>query len=736
MFADSVIQRKLDGFEEQEGWRPVEHSIEEVDWWQEKLETAFTTDSKGNIYQARSLTEKEKQFISNERAMCVASCGYFMTRYYWIKAKNNILRFTFRQGQWILWEMLRYLDDKGFSKQLQILKARQLGISTVCEGIVLWGALFCPGVAAQIGSSDAQKSQAMLGMLLFAKDQISSLYPWLPPDETRSKRSSDRPIIGFEKIGTRIIVQHGSMRGGMAQGDTPTLTHLSELSQYTDPVKQIDEAILKCLHPGPELVVLLESTGDASHRSAWWWKRKWEWNRDHYWSGGARMLPVFIPWHTTPELYPGPTFILEHPVPPDFTPNEATKEHVNRCEAYVKCTPMLSKIIGENWRMPIEQQWYWQFNYEEAKGQRVEKSWIRQMPGDDFEALMGERDKIVGNQAIEVMSKSIAKIEDYQSYQLTGDGIPEKYEPKTEDVWYGDDSPPRIKFHWNNMVEKRFEWMLVPLKKDLDDTFDPLGKIILFEEPRENFDYSIGWDTGTGVGGDRSIITVTRYGTDDEPDVQVAEYASDTVSLDDIYIFGCAISALYARYMERSMRHPKMVIEQRRKYGDRPYSLARFGMGFTRWHEWGQGFDRKTKKDKVGKNGRIGWYTNEWSRPMLLSSFFGAVENGWYVVRSPWLMEEISGMEQRTTDSGKTRADHERGEHDDRVFAAAMSYFTFHKHDLMAERMQKRYESPSESSIVVESGQCTQSIVIPGETWWKYQQAKEDRLYPLRRSGL
>lgn len=717
MFSPAVISRKLDAFEAFFHWRPVEHSADEIDEWADRLAPVFPSDDKGNIYQSRPLTREEQRFIANERAMCVASCFYFLTRYFWIKHKNQVIRFAFRQGQWILWQMLCWLDEKGFSKQLQILKARQLGVSTVAEGIMLWLAMFCPGAAVQIGSADGQKTQTMLGMLLLAKDKISDLYPWLPPDETRSKRASDRPMIGFDKIGTSVVVQHGAMRGGMGQGATPTGTHLSEVSQYSNPVKQIDEGLLKALHASPELVVLLESTGDASHRSAWWWKKRWEWNRDHYWKNEARMLPVFLPWHTTPELYPG-EWINEHPVPFDFQPHVETLAHVNRCETYVRCTPMLSKILGEQWTMPREQQWFWQFNYDEALGQRVEKSWIRQMPGDDYEALLGEREKVVGEGTIEVMRNSQADFAKTPVYMLVGDGVPEKYEPPEAEIWYGEDSPPRLKCSWTNQGGEKFDWMFVPLKPVPEEKFDPLGKFLIFEEPKEGFDYSMGMDTGTGVGGDRSVICMTKIGIEAEPDFQVAEYASDNVSLDDIYIFGSALAALYGKHLA-DHRHPKIIIEQRRKFGDRPYSMMRFGMGFTRWHLWGQGFDRKTREDKhIGKNPRVGWFTNEWSRPMLIGSSLGAVENRWYVVRSKWLAEEISGIEQRITESGKTRMDHETGEHDDRVFAAAMSYFTMHRHDLMAARMKMRYEEPSQSGIIIEHGPSVPTIVIPGSEKW------------------
>src|SRR6516225_3938217 len=87
MFAPEIVNQKLDRFEAEFGWRPREHSIEEVDAWSKRLESVFEVDRKGNITQVRGLTKEETRFIDNERAMCMASCGYFLTRYYYIKTK-------------------------------------------------------------------------------------------------------------------------------------------------------------------------------------------------------------------------------------------------------------------------------------------------------------------------------------------------------------------------------------------------------------------------------------------------------------------------------------------------------------------------------------------------------------------------------------------------------------------------------------------------------------------------
>ncbi len=424
---------------------------------------------------------------------------------------------------------------------------------------------------------------------------------------------------------------------------------------------------------------------------------------------------MFLPWHTTPELYPGP-WLKKHPVPADFTPNEDTLAHVAKAEAYVHTTEMLRRVIGADWKMPIEQQWFWQFKHEDHKRRRVEKSWYRQMPCDDYEALMGERDKVYSQDAIDVVEKSVAKA---SVYMIAGDGIEEKREPKEGEIWYGDEAPPRQRFHWTTLKKEKMEWMLVPLAPVPDKTFDPLEKLLVWEEPREGFDYSVGDDTGTGVGGDRFILNVTRHGTNEFPDEQVAEFASDSIPTAEQYAWIAAVTAYYARYMKPGPKgHPKICPEMRRKFGDLPYHQTQL-LGFRRWHEWGQGFDRKTFEEKVGKHGRIGWFTNEWSRPMLLSAFEYAVENGWYVVRSKWLQDELKELEQKVMASGKTRVDHASGRHDDRVFAAAMAYWTLHQRDEMMTRMKLRYEKPSESGIVILRGPSVMTTEIPGGKFWE-----------------
>ena len=63
--------------------------------------------------------------------------------------------------------------------------------------------------------------------------------------------------------------------------------------------------------------------------------------------------------------------------------------------------------------------------------------------------------------------------------------------------------------------------------------------------------------------------------------------------------------------------------------------------------------------------------------------------------------------------SGKSKMEHQTGKFDDRVRAAAQSFFTAHDLDVLAERAQKRYATPLKKKTVSKST-CTANRVSVG----------------------
>lgn len=690
MFSEKVILRKLAAFTAKNKWTPIRHSIEEIEHAKAQILSLCETDDKGNLFfDDKNWTPRLTRFVSNERAMSAIDCEYFLTRYYKIAANNRIVQFSLRAGQRAFYKVIQDLEARGKSIEIQCLKARQQGISTLIEGIMTHRVLFIPGAKCAIGSANDQKTYVMMGMMYTALEHIPW---WLGPKQTKDKRSS-APILEFGHLGTSIVIQSGSMKGGIGQGTSPTAVHLSEVCDFTDPVAQIEEGLFKSVHPSPDIFMVLESTGNGN---TGWWADLWRSNKENYWQGLSRQLPLFLPWFMTPELFPTPEFRLNHKVRDDWEPAPETRAMALKCETYVRYTPILRDILGEGWKLPIEQKWFWEWNFMDARRRRTEKSWTRQMPCDDFEALIGEHDSVFDQDSINHIE--VNRDRNGGVYGILGEGIAEKHEPNPLEV---NGKGRRLSSSWITPKEERLEWIFLPLRY-LDTEkpeFSPLKKLMVWEFPEKNADYSVAADTGTGVGGDRSPIIVTKTGRDALPDTQVAEFCCDDITNVEIYAYVAAIVALYATHMEEG-RHPKIIIEQKRKYGDTCQHQLLL-MGMKRHHEFIT-YDKKTLKPKSREGMRLGWFTNEWSRPMLLGMFKYAIENGWYIVNSRWLLEEMEGFEQHLTTAGKTRMDHQGGKHDDRIFAAAMGYFTHHHLDVMIERAKKRYNQPIEEGYSVD----------------------------------
>ena len=135
-------------------------------------------------------------------------------------------------------------------------------------------------------------------------------------------------------------------------------------------------------------------------------------------------------------------------------------------------------------------------------------------------------------------------------------------------------------------------------------------------------------------------------------------------------------------------------------------------MGFN-YHHRPRRYDSKHIKDE--SNRKEGWFSNAWSVPMLMTKFVDAVNGGWYRPASRWLVEELKTLERHAAAGRQSKMTHRSGHHDDRVRAAAQSYFTAHDFDVLAERSQKRYALPQEKQPAMSRGRCSMATVGVGD---------------------
>ena len=115
--------------------------------------------------------------------------------------------------------------------------------------------------------------------------------------------------------------------------------------------------------------------------------------------------------------------------------------------------------------------------------------------------------------------------------------------------------------------------------------------------------------------------------------------------------------------------------------------MKRLGYPISRFFRFGS-YDKIQLKQA---SNRQGWFTNAWSRPMLLGNFVHVVNNGWYVINSPWTIESMRKFEVHRTTTGRIRMDHNVDTEDDDIFAAAISTFITHDKDTLADRSKRQF---------------------------------------------
>ena len=683
MYATRIIERKRAAFARRHHWEPVYHTLAQVDEFKAYIDSITKTESNSkNTYielnrrLKKARLDEIRAWVENEQILCSIDENYFVTRYAYIcDEKGEIFRFKPRKSQEAFDAVVAHFENLEVAIELFLLKARQVGISTRVALKFLHRLLFIGNVQAVMASVQADKSELIGRILNICYERCPW---WLVPQRTMERVGK---MMEWNN-GSVLSIQSGMQPTGIAQGWTPTSIHISEVGDIPNPKKVIEEGLLRATHPTRKLFQVFEGTGNGS---TGWQADYWRAIKEDFPRGRARLAPLFLPWPLATDLYPEADWLQKFPIPEDWIPCEDTRKHVRRCEFYIRSTPVLAQICGHDYEMPRFQQWFWEFNYLAASKTRTQRIWLSQMPADDVEALTGKNDLVFDPEKIEVMAKARPKA--YQVYAIVGPQIDDGFEPDDDQI---DWESPRITVEWTSHRDQHYCWTLVPLKPfDDRNERESFDKLLVFEEPKPDKDYTIGIDTADGLGHDdedRAVCNVTRSSRDNYPDVQVAEFASVRVNPPQMVGFAACLGAWYGA-RTKDPRGVKFVIEQRMKPGD-DCQLQLKLMGFT-WQHRMVRYDSKKVKENEGH--KEGWFSNTWSVPFMTHRFVDAINNGWYLPRSPFLIRELGDYERKLSLTGKTKLEHQAGKHDDRIRAAAMPYISRHHLEVLQSRSHKQY---------------------------------------------
>ena len=217
---------------------------------------------------------------------------------------------------------------------------------------------------------------------------------------------------------------------------------------------------------------------------------------------------------------------------------------------------------------------------------------------------------------------------------------------------------------------------------------DPFGCLQVFEHPRSRGPrrYVVGADVSDGVGADRSVAAVHRLGTIEEPEEQVALYASDAITPQQ---FAFVLDAIGRVYTDEDHYQALMAIEVN-NHGLSTQDTLQLHLGYSHFYVW-EYLDARSPDSRYST--KIGWATTTRTRPMLLDKLYHALttldpttHQPELLIHATLLLDELADFQ---TETILAEAEAARGAHDDCVMATAIAHY-------VAWRLQGGEQEPLE----------------------------------------
>ena len=641
----------------------------EIAIYRNHLDSLYEKDSKGNVSLIRSFTPAEQRWIQNETILCSLDFRYWFDNYAKIKNKENVpSHIRLNLAQQIMLDIWGEMEEEEIAIMVQILKARQLGMSTLTELAVAHRIQFHSHVNAIVASSDPDKSKKMADMMVFCWEQQPF---WLMPRQLVKKAGNLHEFAN----GSAVSIQWGNQSTGIARGTTPTVAHLSELADFEHPDELVDASLMRAMHDSPFVLLVLESTASGREN---WWHRKWNLSKRGWPVRRSRLRPVFLPWYLGTDLYPNPTWLRKSPVPTGWEAPPNVQEHAGRAEAYVKTQPDLKRILGSNWQMPIEQKWFYDVNREEYALEGNLNKWYQEMPADDMEAFQHKRMAIFDAEFLEEKRNKCREPLLVLGLRGPEEEIPLRLQPTEREIDRNSRFKPIYVDPRSAGASSGGPYQFVPLKWTGSSDMDPLGKIFIYSLPKRLNEYGLGVDTAHGVGYDRTVVQVVSTATPYANAEQCAEFATDVAGAFEIWPFVLALGSLYTTigFDGESSKAAKIAIEMASNGEAAQRELIKRGWPASAFHLQMKPQTRGMVPSNM-TTPLFGWKTTEATRGPMIDFMLKALKDGWLDVHSPWFVDEMGNF---IRNEKKERLEAADGSHDDRLMAMGIILDSLHRY--------------------------------------------------------
>ena len=244
-----------------------------------------------------TLGHVESEFITNELRKCVLDPRYYLENYHTIQTEDEGFKtlYPFWDSQEIFYNEIMDLVNKKKPVKCVVLKARQLGLSTISEGLIFHRTIFTRAVNSLIVAQDPGQSSYLFDMFLRAYDNLPW---WMKPEKLFRSKGKYMVFASSEPdrdgLNSQIMVESANKMTGVSVGKTVRACHMSELSAWDAP-EILTEQLWPTMNAKDELAIM-ESTARGRSGTGKFWYDFWNECVAKWGDGQWEWKPIFIEW--------------------------------------------------------------------------------------------------------------------------------------------------------------------------------------------------------------------------------------------------------------------------------------------------------------------------------------------------------------------------------------------------------------------------------------------------------
>jgi hypothetical protein len=605
-----------------------------------------------------SLNRSELDVIIRETEKCMDDFRYAARNYFWIvdQASKQDKLFALWDSQELVYETILYLKSKGMSQRVGIIKARQLGVSTLTEGMIAWRSMFFRNADCFVVSYDDDHAAYLFSIMQHIYDKM----PWWLRPECFSRKFETGLIFDTDPeqrrlrpgLNSKVTCKGAQAVTGVGQGRALVATHISEWADF-HPAKAreiIEEDIENALGRTVECFGILETTAKGAGTYA-----HMLWKRMERLGEKANWYPLFLPFFADRDRVIVPLPANWKPQQDEIDIRDRARNDWVKCDN-ADCRKFTLSLFGGKVMDGQKCNFCGTGTFHPMIVSDHHLAWIenQRVNREDDEESLGKLRQEQASTAEESFQYSGVQLFSKAALRYANSTI-------LHPISKGTVNKSGV-FHGMNLTTGKCYVESCGVRHDHDE-----NQIEVWELPEAGATYVMGVDTADGLGGkyDYSVAQMLRVSKYGGPDRQVAILASNTMDADS---FAGAVNR-FGRFYNEAM----IAYETNAPSAGVMSHALRVTYGYPNLY-------KPLKSDNVSLQGNAyGWRTTEHSKKRLYTSMRKALTDRLVVLRDKVTVEELHTFRRENDQTERMGA--ATGQHDDRIMSMMISYAAAHERD-------------------------------------------------------